>query len=81
MKRFYNTFKESSKQTKYFILTWIFYGLIIIISTVFSYARIDYVRNIPPSKEAIEEAAKQGMDLQSKEEQQTPDNTKPLSSK
>lgn len=38
-------FHESSRQTKYFILTWLIFGLCIVVSTVYCYARLDYVRS------------------------------------
>lgn len=45
--KWWDEYKESTKQTKYFILTWVFYGLIIILSCFYSYARLDYVRSYP----------------------------------
>jgi len=55
--KWFEEFKESTKQTKYFILTWVFYGLIIVASLIYSYARIDYVRTAPVSamKESVKE--------------------------
>lgn len=38
-------FQEASPQTKYFILTWFVFGLAIILSTLFVYGRLDYVRS------------------------------------
>ena len=47
--KWWTEFRESTKQTKYFVLTWLFYGLIIILSCIYSYARLDYVRSSPYS--------------------------------
>jgi hypothetical protein len=47
-------YREASSQTKYFILNWILYGILIIASTLYCYGRLDYVRtgrNITPPKE------------------------------
>jgi hypothetical protein len=38
-------YNESSSQTKYFVLNWAIYGLAIIITTVYCYARLDFVRS------------------------------------
>lgn len=40
--RLYN---KADKQTKYFILNWVVYGLALILTTAFCYARLDYVRS------------------------------------
>jgi hypothetical protein len=44
----------STSQTKYFILNWAAYGIMIIASTVYCYGRLDFVRSYKtslPSKE------------------------------
>ena len=38
-------FMNASAQTKYFVLNWIIYGLVILLSTLFCYGRLDYVRS------------------------------------
>jgi len=38
-------YNEASSQTKYFILNWLVYGLAIIITTVYCFARLNYVRS------------------------------------
>lgn len=44
--KFYN---EADKQTKYFILNWIIYGMAIIITTAYCYGRLDFVRSTKPT--------------------------------
>ena len=39
------SFTDASPQTKYFILTWFAFGLAIVLSTLFVYGRLDYVRS------------------------------------
>jgi hypothetical protein len=39
------SFKEADSQTKYFILNWGVYGIAVIVSTVYCYSRLDYVRS------------------------------------
>jgi len=51
-------FKASSKQTKYFALTWLVYGLAIVASTIYCYARIDFVRSGIPLKRVHEDTRK-----------------------
>lgn len=38
-------YNEASSQTKYFVLNWLVYGLALLITTVYCYARLDYVRS------------------------------------
>jgi hypothetical protein len=40
-------YNESSPKTKSFILTWFIYGLALLITTVYCYARLDFVRSYP----------------------------------
>lgn len=40
-------YNESSPKTKSFILTWFIYGLALLITTVYCYARLDFVRSHP----------------------------------
>lgn len=36
---------EASPQTKYFVLNWLVYGIVIIATTIYCYARLDFVRS------------------------------------
>lgn len=36
---------EASPQTKFFILNWVIYGVAIIITTIYCYARLEFVRS------------------------------------
>lgn len=49
-------FREANAQTKYFILNWILYGLAIILTTLYCYGRLDYVRSYrtTPSESSAE---------------------------
>lgn len=38
-------YNEASTQTKYFVLNWLVYGLALLITTVYCYARLDFVRS------------------------------------
>ena len=51
-------FFEASSKTKYFALNWIVYGAALIITTLYCYARLDYVRSGPPSKKQHEDTRK-----------------------
>lgn len=45
MFRWFKEYNEASSQTKYFVLNWLVYGLALLITTVYCYARLDYVRS------------------------------------
>lgn len=45
MMQWLRSFQEASPQTKYFILTWFAFGLALVLSTLFVYGRLDYVRS------------------------------------
>lgn len=45
MFRWIQQFFNASSQTKYFALNWAIYGILIILTTVYCYARLDYVRS------------------------------------
>lgn len=49
------SYKNSSRQTKFFALTWFVYGIAIIITTIYCYARLDYVRSYKTPKPPKEE--------------------------
>lgn len=38
-------YNEATPKTKSFVLTWIVYSLVLLITTVYCYARLDYVRS------------------------------------
>jgi hypothetical protein len=43
-------FREASFQTKFFVLNWIVYTIAIIVTTIYAYARLDFVRSYDVSK-------------------------------
>ena len=43
MLKWMRAFKEASPQTKYFALNWAIYGIAIIASALYCYARLDFV--------------------------------------
>lgn len=45
MFKWLRSFKEATPQTKYFALNWAVYGIAIIVSTLYCYGRLDYVRS------------------------------------
>lgn len=45
MFKWLDQYNEASPQIKYLILNWLVYGLVIIITTVYCYARLDFVRS------------------------------------
>lgn len=45
-------YQTASRQTKYFIFNWIIYTLAIIITTVYCYGRLDFVRSYKTTKTA-----------------------------
>jgi hypothetical protein len=38
-------FQASSRQTKFFIFNWVIYGVLLLITTLYCYGRLDYVRS------------------------------------
>jgi hypothetical protein len=44
MLKWINQFREAKPQTKYFILIWFIFGMGLLLSTVYSYARIERSR-------------------------------------
>lgn len=65
MLKWLREYDEASPQTKYFVLNSLVYGLAIIITTVYCYARLDFVRSYrapavaEAEKKAIEEKKSQ----------------------
>jgi hypothetical protein len=50
-------YNEANAQIKYFALNWLIYGLAIIITTIYCYARLDFVRSYrTPAVESNEQA-------------------------
>jgi hypothetical protein len=43
--RWLKQYQQASSQTKYFIINWMVYGLAILITTFYCYARLDFVRS------------------------------------
>lgn len=41
----FQKFKSSSRQTKWFILNWMIYGFVLIATATYCYMRLDYVRS------------------------------------
>jgi hypothetical protein len=54
MFKWIEAFKEADWRTKFFYLNWAFYALAIIASTLYCYARLDFVRSGPPHPQAQE---------------------------
>lgn len=45
-------FSKASSRTKWFIFNWAIYGVAIVVTTIYCYARLDYVRSYKiPAKE------------------------------
>ncbi|MBA2728307.1 MAG: hypothetical protein H0U49_09075 [Parachlamydiaceae bacterium] len=38
-------YQSASRQTKYFILTWFIFGICIVVTTIYCYARLEFARN------------------------------------
>ena len=49
MMRWIDQFRKASSQTKWFILNWFIWGLVLAITTVYAYGRLDFVRSYPTS--------------------------------
>jgi hypothetical protein len=45
MFKWIDQYNEATPQTKFFILNWVVYGLAIVITTIYCYARLDFVRS------------------------------------
>lgn len=48
-------FRDADPHTRYFIINWALYGILIVASTVYVYARLDYVRSTPPKHKKTEQ--------------------------
>lgn len=48
-------YNNANRQIKFFILNWLVYGLALIITTVYCYARLDFVRSYakPADEKAV----------------------------
>lgn len=49
-----SAFNEADRETKWFVLNWALYGFIIIVTAIYCYARLDFVRSyeaLPPASE------------------------------
>lgn len=38
-------FRQASGETKFFIFNWLIYGVMLIVTTMYCYGRLDYVRS------------------------------------
>ena len=59
MRKWIEQYRQAKPQTRYFILNWTFYGLMLVATTIYCYARLDYVRStrtIPPTIREVNEA-------------------------
>jgi hypothetical protein len=54
MSKWFHHFIRSNFQTKVFVLTGITYGIAIVITTLFVYARLDFVRSSPIKNPSVE---------------------------
>ncbi len=52
MFKWLNSYNKATAQTKYFILTLVAYGLALLLTTIYVYARIDFERSYKPEKAA-----------------------------
>ena len=43
--QWFKQFISTNRQTKYFILNWALYAVILVLTTAYCYARLDYVRS------------------------------------
>lgn len=49
-----NSFFRATGQTKVFVINWAIYMFLIIATTIYAYARLDFVRSGPPQEQASE---------------------------
>jgi len=47
MIRWFHRYYEASRQTKFFIWNWAIYGIALLITTIYCYGRLDFVRSYP----------------------------------
>lgn len=60
MFKWFAQYRKASPQTRYFILNWALYGIVLLVTTIYCYARLDYVRSYkinPPTMEKVKQAA------------------------
>jgi hypothetical protein len=41
----FKRYKNASNETKFFVFNWVIYGLALIITTIYCFGRLDYVRS------------------------------------
>lgn len=58
MFKWIRAFKEADRKTQYFALNWLLYTLAIVVTTLYCYARLDFVRSGMPLKKAHEDTRK-----------------------
>ena len=52
MLKWIQNFRKASAQTQFFFLNCIVYGMAIIVTAIYCYVRLDYVRSYPTGNEA-----------------------------
>lgn len=57
MFKWLQAYNKASAQTKVFVLNWLVYGLAIILTTVYCYARLDYVRSYKTAPSQVHQEA------------------------
>lgn len=60
MLKWLKQYRNATSKTQYFVLNWLIYGLAILITTIYCYARLDFVRSYktPAAIEAEQKAIK-----------------------
>ena len=54
MLKWLTQYRRAHPQTQYFIMMFLFYGVMLIASTIYCYARLDYVRSYKTSSPHVE---------------------------
>jgi len=49
----FEKFRSHDSKTKWFVFNWVIYLLLLVITTIYCYARLDFVRTTPPPKENV----------------------------
>lgn len=53
LKKWISEFSQASSKTKWFIFNWAIYGIVMVVTTLYCYARLNYVRSKAPPSEQI----------------------------
>lgn len=51
MLKWMRLYNKANPQIKYFALNWFVYGIVIVITTIYCYGRLNYVRSYPTPKD------------------------------